>query len=134
MLCFLYFRLNFFSTPEYDNANSLFREALLDTSPDDLINTLDPIIDIIPEPTLPPIPPPSTELTSTTPIVETIASSLTEHSNQVIVAPNISKSVLTTHNNKSSSEIHTISTTSSGSLLESEGDSHRRQLQALKVG
>ena len=143
---FIHFRLHFTPMEEYDSTNALFNGALLDELPsEDLNDTTDPIIDIIPDHNDIPqgLSSPAVTTTSLAPSAENML--LDPSLCEPLLA--VTDTVTSTKNNNITSHHHhqvtdktdSISATSSSPQttiidIEKEFDTHQKRLHALKVG
>ena len=141
----IYFRLHFTPVEDYDSMNALFNGALLDELPsEDLNDTTDPIIDIIPDHhDIPQGFSPAVTATSFTPRAENMLldPSLCEPLLAVTDTVTSSKNNIITshHHNQVTDKTDSISATSSSPQttiidIENEFDTHQKRLHALKVG
>ena len=142
---FIHFRLHFTPVEDYDSTNALFNGALLDELPsEDLNDTMDPIIDIIPDHhDIPQGLSPAVTTTSLAPSAENMLldSSLCEPLLAVTDTVTSSKNnnITSHHHHQVTDKTDSTSATSSSPQttiidIENEFDTHQKRLHALKVG
>lgn len=145
----LYFRLHFSPMEDYDSTNALFNGALLGMPSEDMDDTMDPIIDIIPDNIIPQGYTPIVTSSSLAPSADNMllgpsSSTLTEPL-LTIMDTGTSTTSSTIKNNMISSNRHetdgsdssvtpAVSAQTTVIDIENEFESHQKHLHALKVG